>query len=279
MMRQRREYIIMSGMLAIMLVALVGCTEPPMFIQQALGRGIADHREAAKYQYCPQITTFTVSPSTVKCGGSVTLEIAATTPIGAPLTYSWDIEGQTFQTGQQAVWKTPTSETIGEPEKVFTVRGIVSDGECSITQSVDVMVLCMTAFDSMVNFEFGKADLDSTARIELDEIAEKLLQNPTHALLIEGHTDYVGTEPANERLGERRAEAVRQYLSKTWNIDPDRIITRSFGEQEPIAPNELDAGRAKNRRAEIFRMILSTKSEPVQESDLGSVETFPTITK
>lgn len=273
MMRQRREYIIISGMLAIMLVVLAGCTEPPMFIQQALGRGIADHREAAQQQSCPQITMFTVAPSTVKCGGPVTLELAAITPIGTPLTYAWDIEGQTFHTGQQAIWKTPTSETIGEPERIYTVRGIVSDGECSITQAVDVTVLCLTAYDSMVNFEFGKADLDSTARIELDEIAEKLLQNPTHALLIEGHTDYVGTEPANERLGEQRAEAVRQYLFETWNIDPDRIITRSFGETDPIAPNELDSGRAKNRRAEVFRIILTTDSEP------GPVETFPTITE
>ncbi|MFN2304515.1 MAG: OmpA family protein, partial [Anaerolineales bacterium] len=60
-------------------------------------------------------------------------------------------------------------------------------------------------------------------------------------------------------LGERRAAAVKNYLVTTWGITPDRIITRSYGEEQPIAPNETVTGRAKNRRAEVFRLVLSTK--------------------
>lgn len=269
MMRRRATSITIIGIL-VMFVLMTGCAEAPMFIQQALGRGIAEQREYAKNAPCPKITVFNVTPLTAKCGGEVTLDFAAASPTNDPLTYVWDIEGQTFQTGQRAVWKTPGSDIIGDPEKTFTVRGVVSDGQCSITQSAEVTVICAAAFDSMVHFEFGKADLDATARIELDRIAEELEKNPDQAVMIDGHTDFVGTEPANERLGERRAEAVRNYLIKTWKIAGDRIITRSFGEEEPIAPNDDLMGRAKNRRAEMFRILLSTRNTPdtIQEIDI-----------
>lgn len=251
------------------LVFLAGCgSDMRVRVQRALGHDIAEYRENAEHLPCPEITVFTVAPQTAKCGGQVRLEIAATTVTGLPLSYAWDIEGQTFETGQQAVWNTPTSDTIGDPENVYTVRGIVSDGQCSVTQSVDVTVLCATAFDAMVHFEFGRADLDMTAKIALDDIGEKLRQHPEHAVLIEGHTDYVGTEPANERLGERRASAVKRYLQDAWNIAPSRILTRSFGEGAPIAPNESDTGRSKNRRAEIFRVMFSSVPKQPQAAPL-----------
>jgi outer membrane protein OmpA-like peptidoglycan-associated protein len=259
MMRQQRKRQRMMGMLGVLLVLLVGCSDGMTYIQQALGSGIADRRDEAKRAACPRITVFAVTPEAVKCGGQVALDFAAVSPSNALLTYSWDIEGQTFQTGQRAVWQTPDGSAIGDPEKAFTVRGIVTDGQCSVTQSVDVTVLCLAALDSSVHFEFGRADLDATAKLELDEIADTLLKNPDQAVMIDGHTDYVGTDPANLRLGERRSEAVKKYLMATWKIDPSRIMTRSFGEEQPIAPNEIAGGRAQNRRAEVFRIMLSTR--------------------
>ncbi len=228
-------------------------------LQRAMGRDIATEREAAEADWCPEITTFEVSPLTAKCGNPVSLEFAATAPYSGELSYVWEIEGQTFDTGYRAEWITPTCETIGDPEKVYTVRGVVSDGECSVTQSVEVTVMCNCAFDAMVHFDFGKAHLDSTAKTALDDIAEKLLQTPEFSILIEGHTDYVGGEPANKALGKKRAEAIKRYLSSQWKIDPDRLVTKSYGENDPIAPNESSSGRAKNRRAEIFRILLTTK--------------------
>jgi outer membrane protein OmpA-like peptidoglycan-associated protein len=250
------QYIKMITAIGIGIMLLTGCG---VSMDRLLGRDIAERRNNQGDETCPQITTFTVSPVTVQCGGQVSLEIAATSPVAQQLTYTWDIEGQTFEVGQRAVWKTPTSRTIGDPEKTFTVRGVVSDGQCSVTRSVEVTILCSSAFDAMVHFAFAKSDLDATAKAELDEIGKKLQQSPGQNVLIDGHTDYIGTNQNNMRLGQRRAEAAKNYLMKTWHISSDRFITRSFGEEQPIAPNETDPGRAQNRRAEMFRVLLSTK--------------------
>ena len=255
----RVTYYGMIGVIGIVIMLVTGCGGTPMFIQRALGQDVAAQRKMQGEEWCPKISVFTVSPLTIQCGGQVALEIAATSATPGQLSYTWDIEGQTFETGQRAVWKTPTGKTIGEPERVYTVRGIVSDGQCSVTKSAEVTVLCNSALDVTVHFEFGKANLDATAKTRLDEIGQKLQQHPTQTVLIEGHTDYIGSEQANKRLGQQRAETVKAYLVKTWSITPDRIITRSFGEEQPVALNASSEGRAKNRRAEVFRVILTTK--------------------
>ncbi|GAK56900.1 outer membrane protein [Candidatus Vecturithrix granuli] len=247
-----------AGILLLILI-MSGCTQTSDLTQRIMGRDIAAQRGAEGEGWCPSITVFTVTPLTAKCGDPVSLELAATAPQSDQLSYLWEIEGQSFETGHRAVWHTPTCQTIEDPEKVYTVRGVVTDGECSVTRSVEVKVLCNCALDTMVHFEFAKANLDATAKTELDGIAEKVLQNPEYSVLIEGHTDYIGNEQNNERLGKRRAEAVKNYLIKTWQIDADRLITRSYGEKQPIAPNETTEGRAKNRRAEVFRIILTTR--------------------
>jgi outer membrane protein OmpA-like peptidoglycan-associated protein len=68
--------------------------------------------------------------------------------------------------------------------------------------------------------------------------------------LIEGHTDSVGTDAYNQDLSERRAMAVKTALIRA-NVDPARINTYGYGETRPIAGNNTDAGRLKNRRVEI----------------------------
>ncbi len=241
------------GVIMILAGVTTGCANVSELFHQAMGRNIATQRAEGN---CPTISTFTVSPETVRCGDPVRLEIGAATRIPQQLRYTWEIEGQTFETGQRAVWKTPTCKTIDEPERTYTVRGVASSGSCDVTKVKEVLVMCHCAFDVMVNFEFAKANLDATAKTQLDDIAEQLQQKPEYNILIEGHTDYIGSNQSNQRLGDRRAAAVKRYLIRQWNIQPDRIVTRSYGEEDPIAPNETDSGRARNRRAEVFRVIL-----------------------
>jgi len=255
----------LMAMTVLSMIAFYGCAgNESESVKNALGKDIAAHRAEGKEEMCPAMTQFVVSPTNLKCGETVSLQIAGVAPAGADITYSWEIEGQTFDTGERSVWKTPTCETVGDPERSYTVRGIISDGQCSVTQSVEVNVTCNCASvhgaaDVIVHFAFAKANIDAAARMKLDEFAQKILASPNYAVIIEGHTDYVGPEAKNKTLGQRRADVVRDYFVTQWKFDPGRFMTRSFGEDAPVASNETKEGRAQNRRAEVFRVVLSTK--------------------
>ena len=103
-----------------------------------------------------------------------------------------------------------------------------------------------------VNFAFDSAALDAEAREALDkQVAEVLRDNlPVRARIV-GHTDSVGTDAYNQGLSERRAQSVADYLF-TRGIIRSRIETAGRGESDPVAPNSVEAGRAANRRVEIY---------------------------
>jgi outer membrane protein OmpA-like peptidoglycan-associated protein len=101
-----------------------------------------------------------------------------------------------------------------------------------------------------VLFEFGKAQLLPTAGPRLDKLADFLKQYPDRRLLIEGHTDSVGSNAANLTLSERRAQSVQQALTQR-GVDPGRITTRGYGKSFPVASNGTPEGRALNRRVEV----------------------------
>ena len=89
------------------------------------------------------------------------------------------------------------------------------------------------------------------AEARLAELAQRLgAENKNVYLEIQGHTDATGDEAYNEELGEARAEAVRRYLSKA-GVALNRMATISYGEDEPVAPNDTPEGRAQNRRVAI----------------------------
>ena len=101
-----------------------------------------------------------------------------------------------------------------------------------------------------VLFEFGKANLLPTAGQRLDQLADFLKQYPDRKLIIEGHTDSVGSDAANQALSERRAQAVQQALVGR-GVDPARITARGYGKAYPVASNATPEGRALNRRVEV----------------------------
>ena len=74
-------------------------------------------------------------------------------------------------------------------------------------------------------------------------------RKPTFRILIEGHTDNVGSAALNMRLSLSRAEAVKTYLTER-GIDGERIIAKGYGLTQPVAPNTTPQGRQKNRRVE-----------------------------
>jgi peptidoglycan-associated lipoprotein len=98
-----------------------------------------------------------------------------------------------------------------------------------------------------INFDFDKYDLRTDARTTLDRKASFLNQNSSVRVQIEGHCDERGTSEYNLALGERRANAAKQYLT-TAGISAGRLSTISYGEERPLDPGHTEAAWAKNRR-------------------------------
>ncbi len=101
-----------------------------------------------------------------------------------------------------------------------------------------------------VNFDFDKSNIRSDARPILDEAVSTLNEESAVSVSVEGHTDSRGTDAYNQRLSERRAKSVADYLS-THGISGSRLSTVGFGESRPVATNDTDEGRAQNRRVEL----------------------------
>jgi len=101
-----------------------------------------------------------------------------------------------------------------------------------------------------IHFDFKSAALRPDAKPLLDEAVRLLAANPHTAVWVDGHTDSIGSTDYNLFLGERRAEAVRNYLVQ-GGIDAGRLKVRSFGKSQPVASNATEEGRAQNRRVEL----------------------------
>ncbi len=103
-----------------------------------------------------------------------------------------------------------------------------------------------------VNFDFDSADLTSDARITLDRLGYALVDDrlKSFSFMIEGHTDAKGSDDYNQKLSERRAEAVRQYLTAQFGIDANRLAARGFGKQRLFDPSRPEDG--VNRRVQVL---------------------------
>lgn len=101
----------------------------------------------------------------------------------------------------------------------------------------------------MVHFEFDSSAVRSGDLPKVEIVAQYMIQNPTHSLLLEGHCDERGTEDYNLSLGERRALAVVDELLR-YGVTPDRVRTTSYGEKIPTTNGLTEADFAQNRRGE-----------------------------
>lgn len=101
-------------------------------------------------------------------------------------------------------------------------------------------------------FDTDKADIQPASRPTLDEMVKLMRNQPQLKLQVVGHTDNQGGEAHNKDLSQRRSVAVVAALVQA-GIDPRRLTHRGAGLAEPVAPNDSDAGRAKNRRVELVK--------------------------
>ncbi len=220
----------------------------------------------------PPTCELTASPKEIEKGNCTTLK----------LTTSGKVESAVLDDADVA----PTGGKICAcPDSTTSYTGKVSgfggSGTCSVTVTVTLpppppQCTCPTplppppcptpppvakVIDRLtihVNFDFDKSNIRKADEAELKKAIDFVRKYPGAKVELEGHTDGKGTEEYNQKLSERRAEAVRQYLIKECPVDKARISATGYGKSRPIAPNKTKEGkdnpegRAENRRVEIL---------------------------
>jgi outer membrane protein OmpA-like peptidoglycan-associated protein len=137
---------------------------------------------------------------------------------------------------------------IDKEDECPTLAGIVENHGCPKIE-VEEQEILKTAFDAM-EFNTGNAVIKDVSYPSLDELAKLLTKKQEWKLKISGHTDNVGNDQSNMVLSKKRSEAIKAYLEGK-GVESSRIITLFFGESVPIASNDTEEGRQKNRRVEL----------------------------
>ena len=135
-----------------------------------------------------------------------------------------------------------------EEQKVAMEQATQGSG-VSVSQTADNQLKLDIPSD--ISFDTGRYDIKSNLRPILDRFATTLNQNPVTTVKVIGHTDSTGTDAVNNPLSINRAGATRDYLVAR-GVATNRIAIDGRGSREPIADNNTAAGRAMNRRVEIF---------------------------
>ncbi|WP_308387771.1 OmpA family protein [Acidithiobacillus sp. AMEEHan] len=108
-------------------------------------------------------------------------------------------------------------------------------------------------FAMHIPFDYNKATLRPDAQAPIAQLAQVLKQNPRMMVGLDGHTDAIGSAAFNQKLSEERAQAVKVALEQL-GVPGKQIATRGLGATQPVADNQNDAGRAKNRRVEVVNL-------------------------
>ena len=134
-------------------------------------------------------------------------------------------------------------------ETVFS--GDVKTVQASTTDNEDISYDSQAIFaNATVYFDFDKTNLSSKSLQTLKSVVDALNDNSQLNIVLSGHADERGTREYNLALGQRRADTVSQYLILN-GVESNRITTKSYGEERPIANGQDEASYAKNRRVQI----------------------------
>jgi outer membrane protein OmpA-like peptidoglycan-associated protein len=250
-----------------------GCTDPPLFPKRMPGYVI----EACKVEEFGFYEFFTAKPPKNRVEGRFTFVTYAVTDRrseAAPLAVVRNYEAALREAGATNVAK--------DPNGTWWVNGLVAKGGSEAWAQAEkgngkiwlrivekkameqYVVVDAAALGSGlkatghvavygINFDTNKAVVKPESKPALDEIAKLLKQDAALKLKVVGHTDMVGAQDANMALSQARAEAVVQALAGQYGIAAARLKGYGVGPLAPVATNDTDEGRAKNRRVELIK--------------------------
>ena len=184
----------------------------------------------------------TLDKTDVYAGDTVGASAQASDPENDPITYAWTLDSQRRPESSSRIQINTRGLAGGRHSVAVTVeddRGASASDTKTFSVSEKIVIHMEGNLPNNV------------AKAQLDEIALKMRQNPQLRATLTGHTDDSGSEEINERVGLRRADAVRSYLVSEQNIGEGRIETQSAGETQPIANNSTPQGQSDNRRVEV----------------------------
>jgi outer membrane protein OmpA-like peptidoglycan-associated protein len=141
------------------------------------------------------------------------------------------------------IWSNQMAQKKAAMEQATAGTGV------AVTQTADNQLKLNIPSD--ISFDTGRANIKPNLQPILDQFAQGLSSQPNTEIRIIGHTDSTGSDAINNPLSINRAASARDYLASR-GVDSRRIQIDGRGSHEPIADNNSDAGRAKNRRIEIF---------------------------
>lgn len=187
-------------------------------------------------------------------------EHAAHLALGVGLEYGWS-SGLALRTEYSAYDKDAQQFSLslikrfGESSYASSPAALPAAASTTGVNASDTLTASPSPVDldpPLVFFDYDADDLTQESIVSLDRLVEILNKHPEVAVQIDGHTDSVGGEDYNVDLAMSRADSVFQLLVDA-GVAPSRLSTATYGEEQPIANNDSDAGRARNRRVEISR--------------------------
>src|ERR1019366_3325 len=188
-------------------------------------------------------------PCTVEVGKTSTVTATVQDSISCSVTYRWTAPTGTL--AQPAERRTLWAAPMQEGRVPVTVTVTCPSDNKTASDSVNIQVTrppVKTYTFEDVHFDFDRYSLRPEATRVLDEAIAAMKQDATLKLEIEGHTCNIGTAEYNLALGDRRANAVKNYLV-TQGVSADRLHTVSYGEERPKYDNAREETRRLNRRA------------------------------
>lgn len=188
-------------------------------------------------------------------GANVTKAVAALTALLACLALAYPAESQS----PAATSKDMKGETRALQFRVIDLVFKVDDlgGRVQSLKVRETPTETRIELPADILFDFDKADIRSTAELALKQVADVLRQRARGTVTIEGHTDSKGAPAYNQKLSDRRARSVQQWLVEREGLRNVRFAVKALGAERPLVPNtkpdgtDDPEGRQKNRRVEI----------------------------
>ena len=153
-------------------------------------------------------------------------------------------------------------------KKAAELAAAMEEAQVETVTDVNGLEAIKVTLDNGILFDFNKSSLKPEAKAQLDKFAAEMADMQDTNINVYGHTDNIGTAAANKKVSDQRASTVAKYLN-TKGIANERIVAEGLSFDFPVADNNTEAGRAPNRRVEIY---VSANEKMVQAAEAGTLK-------